>query len=451
MIVMEGRDDGHAQVLRSTGARAASGAGILLVVASGVVLLLLSYFARTWESFADAVDVCPRQFCDFLDYYYPMGEAVFRAGLPVYGFLYSPFVAILLAVFPLLGLNPSLVLWGVLQVLSVSLYVLLFRRLVPARQSIQLLFVGLTVTLYPAVLNIMAGQVSVFIIAAILGMLVVNARRHRAAAAGLLALAVGFKFYPIIFVVPFVARGDTRFLLFAAAACGGFLFVIPAVLLGAGDTMVFYGALLDAFRDSGWVVDNPHSQFFPHVVLRMLGPMGLDASPHLWLLRGISYGVALANTGLVFLVQRARVRHADLWSFQLVFLTIPFVLKTSWPHDFVFLSFTQAFMAWWLLDGEEEAWTDHTVGKRFRVRRQGLRGRAVVGLSLGLSIVFSNSVFFALVGSFPLYGFCAFLFWADLLLLIASYTILLPPALRMFSRTAAEDLEREVVRSSAAE
>lgn len=443
-------DDGRAQTSRPAGKRAASGAGILLVVASGVVLLLFSYYARTWRSFADAVDVCPKQFCDFLDYYYPMGEAVLRTGLPVDGFLYSPFVAILLATFTPLGINASLVLWGVLQVLSVSLCVLLFCRLLEARLLIQCLFAGLTVTLYPAVLNLMAGQVSVFMTAALLGMLAVKARRHRAPAAGLLALAVSFKFYPIVFLFPFAARWDTRFLLFAAAACGGFLFVIPAVLLGGGDTVGFYSALFESFRDSDWVVDNPHSQFFPHVVVRMLGSLGLDASPYLWLLRWVSYAVAGVNMGLVVLVQRARLRYADLWSFQVLFLTIPFVLKTSWPHDFVFLSFTQAFMAWWLFEGEKVVPANGPLGKRPRVGKRALHGRAVVTLALVLSVVLSNSACFALVGSFALYGFCAFLFWADLLLLIASYAILLPPALRGLSRTVAGDPEKEIAWSSAA-
>jgi hypothetical protein len=430
------RGDQRAPTSQPTSARTPYRARIMALTAgaAGIIALPFAYYARTWQSFTTVRDICPISFCDFVDYYYPMGEAIFRTGLPVSGFLYSPFVAILLAVFPPLGLNASLVLWGILQVLFVSLYVLLFRRLVPAGLPIQLLFVALTLSSYPLLLNLMAGQVSVFIIVGLLGMLVLYERGRRAAAAGLLAFAVSLKYYPIIFLAPFAARRDTRFLLFAAAACGAFLFVVPGLLLGGGDTLGFYGALLDAFRDSGWVVVNPHSQYLPHVVLRVADAMGLDAHTHLPLLRWIGFGVAAANMGLIFLVQRARLRHADLWSVQLVFLTIPFLLKTSWPHDFVFLPFTQACLAWRLLEVEKAAPGTDPAGRRSQARawRERVpRGRtAVTWFLLLVSIVFPNIFFFSLFGSFVGYGSVSFLFWANLLLLIALYMELLPPALR---------------------
>jgi hypothetical protein len=436
---MTPHDDQQARTLQPAGARALFSARIVPFVAgaAGIMLLFLAYYARTWRSLTAAVAVCPTQFCDFVDYYYPMGQAIFRTGLPVEGFLYSPFIAILLAVFCSLGLKAALVLWGLLQVLFFYVYVLLFRRLVPAGLSIQLLFIALTVSSYPPLLNLMGGSVSIFMTVAILGVLVANERGHLATAAGLLAFAVSFKFYPIIFLAPFVARRDIRFLLFAAAACGALLFVLPGVLLGPGDTLRFYGALLDSFRESDWVVTNVHSQYFPHVVLRLAGAMGYDANAHIPLLRWIASGVAAANMGLLLLVQRARLRHANLWSFQLLFLTIPFVLKTSWPHDFVFLSFSQALLGWWLLEGKGAAPGIDTVRNRLdagvsRQRTAGLRV-AVVLLLLLSSIVISNIIFFNLVSDFSGYGFLAFPFWADLLLLTASYLVLLPTVVRQLS------------------
>jgi hypothetical protein len=347
------RDGEDGPTPRSGGAHCVPSARIVpfAVGAAGIVLLLLSYHARTWSSLASAVAVCPNQFCDFLDYYYPMGEAIFRTALPEPGFLYSAFIAVLLAVFPPLGLEASLVLWGFLQVLFVSLYVFLFFRLVPSRPAVQLLFVALILSSYPILLNLMAGQVSVFIVVALLGMLVVGELGRGAVAAGLLALAVSFKFYPIIFLAPFVAGRNFRFLVIATTACVVVLLVIPGALLGGGGVLRFYGALFASFGESDWVVTNPHSQFLPHVMLRMAGAAGSGSMPRSALLHGITFAVAAANMGLVFLVQRARLRDADLWSFQLLFLTIPFVLKTSWVHDFVFLPFTQALLARWLLGG----------------------------------------------------------------------------------------------------
>lgn len=413
--------------------------GPFAVGAAGIALLILAYYAHSWNSITTAIDVCVQPFCDFVDYYYPMGEAVFRTGLPVTGFLYSPFIAILLAVFPPLGLTVSLGLWGLLQVLFLVLYVLLFCRLVPARLQIQLLFVALALSSFPLLLNFMGGSVSVFMIVALLGLLVSYERGHRAVAGGLLAFAVSFKFFPILFCAPFVARRDTRFVLLAAAACGAFLFVVPGLLLGAGDTLRFYGALLDSFRDSGWVSSNPHSQYFPHLVLRLADAAGYNAHAQLPLLYCLTYGIAAANMGLILLIQRARLRHANLWSFMLVFLTLPFVLKTSWPHDFVFLSFTQALLVWHLLEGRKKAPRIYT--EEGRSHASGYpRVRTAVTISfLLLSIVFSNIVFFNLYDDSSRYGFYGFIFWANLLLMMALYVEFLPSVLRRSRGTEVEN------------
>ncbi len=440
---MTPRDDEQTRSSQSAESRTGPGwrAVSSVAVAAGIGLLLLTRYARTWPSFADFVRVCPKPFCDFVDYYYPTGETVFRTGLPVEGFLYSPFVAVLLAALPALGLGASLVIWGILQALAASFYVLVFRRLVPARLPVQLLFAALFLSSYPPLLNLMGGSVSVFTTAAILGVLIANERGQRAAAAGLLAFAASFKFYPVIFVLPFAARRDARFVLVAATACGALLLAVPGVLLGPGDTLRFYGALLDAFRHSDWVVTNPQSQFFPHVVLRLLDPAGPGGSPHLPLLRWISYGVALANAGLVCLVQRARMRHADLWSFQLLFLTVPFILKTSWPADFLFLSFTQAFLLWLIFEGESTApgAGPARAGSRSRSGESGHRAcTTVTCCALLVSIVLSSDAFYCLVGGRS-YGFYGASFWADFVLLLASYWLLLPPALRQLPGTDRED------------
>jgi len=95
-----------------------------------IAILLFAYYTFTWQNYFNfqfALDTCTKPFCDFATFYYPMGEAIFHTGLPLKGFVYSPFIAILLAVFPPLGLDASLVLWGILQAIFVILYLLLFR------------------------------------------------------------------------------------------------------------------------------------------------------------------------------------------------------------------------------------------------------------------------------------------------------------------------------------
>lgn len=403
-----------------------------------IVLLLFAFYYLFWPSIVSLPNAYGFSgiFCDFVNYYYPMGEAVFGTGLPVDGFLYSASVAVLLAAFPPLGLTASLVIWGILQAIFIILYVLLFRRLVPAGLEIQLLFVGLVLSTFPLFLNFMGGQVSVFIMVGILGALFMAERGRRAAAACLLAFAVGFKFYPIIFLAPFAARRDARFLLLGTTACIVFLFAFPGLLIGGGETIRFYGALVEAFRESGWVAANPHSQFFPHVILRLGDMVGLDVHDHLQLLRWVSYCIAAANMGLIFLVQRARLRRSDLWSFHLVFLTIPFVLKTSWAHDFYYLPFAQALLAWRIFEGDNSASEKSISENRYLVgswRERAPHACAAMALLILLSIAFSSTVFFFLLDSPYRYSYYSFLFWANLLLLAVSYVELLPPALRRLS------------------
>jgi hypothetical protein len=74
--------------------------GRIVLFAAGIALILVAYYALTWRSFVNTINAFEELFSDFVIYYYPMGEAIFRMGLPVEGFLYSPFIAILLAVFP---------------------------------------------------------------------------------------------------------------------------------------------------------------------------------------------------------------------------------------------------------------------------------------------------------------------------------------------------------------
>jgi hypothetical protein len=253
------------------------------------------------------------------------------------------------------------------------------------------------------------------------------------AAAVLLAFGLSFKFFPLIFFVPFIIRRDIRFLLIAAAACVTFLFVIPGLLLGVDGTLGFYSALFNTYRDFGWVVSNYNSQHFPHFLLRMAYASGYNALAYLPFLRGISYGIATLNMGLIYLVQRARLSHDNLWSFHILFLSIPFVLSTSWPVDLVYISFAQGFLAWQLFDRERVI----LPGSAATAKRHS-PARATSMLFLVASIVISNIIFFNFYNKRHNYGFYGFTFWADMLLLITTYIAVLPAALR-HNRSSSDD------------
>jgi hypothetical protein len=63
---------------------------------------------------------------------------------------------------------------------------------------------------------------------------------------------------------------------------------------------------------------------------------------------------------------------------------------------------------------------------------------AVTGSFLLPSIVFSNIVFFNLFDDFSRYGFYGFIFWANLLLMMALYVEFLPSVLRRSRGTKVE-------------
>jgi len=387
--------------------------------ASLIALLIFAYYAITWRSFFNfqtAIDTCTKLFCDFATFYYPMGDVIFNTGQPLEGFVYSPFIAILMAVFPPFGFYTSLILWGILQASIVILYPLLFRRLVPARLAIQFLFVTLALSSFPLLHNITWGQVGIITTVSILGALFFYERGQREAAAVLLAFGFSFKFFPIIFLVVFVLRRDTRFLLFAVAASGIFLLLVPCIFLGVGNTLNFYSGLLDSYRNFDWIITNYNSQYFPHVFIRFAKALGMNAYTFLPLMRWIAYGIAAINMGLVYLVQRARLQYANLWSFHIIFLTIPFVLMTSWPVDLVYISFAQGLLVW------------HLMEERNSPMRTFWQNTALV--LLVVSIFISNISFFNLIADHTRYGYLGYIFWADLLLLLISYIDLLPPAWR---------------------
>jgi hypothetical protein len=330
--------------------------------------------------------------------------------------MYSPFIAILLALFSPLAINPAIVLWGLLQAGCVVLYLFLFRWLVPARLRFQLLFVLIALSSFPLWHNLSWGQVGVITTVAVLGMLALYERGRRLSAATLLGLAASFKFFPLIFLAPFAFRRDFRFVLLAVLACVVFFIILPGVLMGPGDTLTFYRGLLVTFRASEWVVGNYNSQHFPHILLRLAGVLGLAARPYLPLFSLFSFSLAALSMVLVYLIQRARLPYADLWSVHLLFLSIPFLLKTSWPVDLVYISFAQAFLAWQLLDG---------MPPQPSARRRRL-STGVLLTFLVISIGLSNILTLNLIGNHRTYGFLGFIFWADLLCLIASYILLLP-------------------------
>jgi hypothetical protein len=341
-------------------------------------------------------------------------------------------VAILLAAFSPLGLRTATTVWVALQVMAIVLYIILIRRLLPARLPLQLLFVALVLSSFPVLHNFKFGQVALFMTVALLGMLICYERGWLAAAAVLFAFAVSFKWYPLLFLALFAARRDVRFLFWAAGAGVLLMIVVPVVFLGFEQTYRFYDALRLAYGNFDWVLSSYNTQYFPNVIVRLASKLGSPLPfriPFLQIdvlsfLRAIAWTVVIANLVLVYRVQRIGIAHANLWSAVVLFLTVPFVLGTSWPVDLVSMPFAQAFLVWVILN-EGAAFLPGDQESERRSRLPTLR-LAASGLLVLSSIAISNIVLFNYVGNYTTYGTFGFVFWADVLLLLATYVLLLP-------------------------
>ena len=111
-----------------------------------------------------------------------------------------------------------------------------------------------------------------------------------------------------------------------------------------------------------------------------------------------------ANCVLVGWLQRREDPNATALSATALFLSLPFVVQTSWPHYFVYLPFCQT--ALWLGSGA----TQISAGLRRLLR-----------IPLLFSIALANIYFFNLLPSWRLYNGLGMLFFADASLLVALY------------------------------
>jgi hypothetical protein len=88
------------------------------------------------------------------------------------------------------------------------------------------------------------------------------------------------------------------------------------------------------------------------------------------------------------------------------------------------MPFAQAFLVWVILNASAAFLPGGQESER-RSRLPTLR-LAASGLLVLSSIALSNIVLFTYVGNYTTYGTFGFVFWADVLLLLAAYLLLLP-------------------------
>jgi hypothetical protein len=327
------------------------------VYAAQVVALLVGVVLLRWKwgsvrEVVVAIDHGDLLFADFVHHYYPTVEGSLRHGAPAGGFFYPAGFAALIAPIGWLSLSRAEIVWAALQLGCVLWAATAFVRFaVPERPLLATLGTVLTVTSIPILHNLKWGQVSILILGAAGGAFVAHTRGHKNVAALLLGVAAGIKGYPLVFLGWFVARGDLRFVLRAAAACVLTLIVLPLVVMGPEHALFFQRVSTAAVLGAAdGVLRDFNSQYAPAVLSRFYEG-GWDRAPVVaiaWAKLGSAATIG-AVAWLVVVAARSSApriaKRREMLGFVLITCSLPFWLRTSWSHYFVHLPVAQALLA----------------------------------------------------------------------------------------------------------
>jgi hypothetical protein len=395
----------HASSLpRSRGAR---------ILGHGLVAaLVLSYYRAVWPTIGDfvtAIDHCAVLFCDYLLHFSPMGQELFESRQPRWGFYYSPFFALCIWALTRLPGAAAAGAWAALQIATpLWLFRITARRLCGDSLPLATAYALVFLTSLPLLSNFKWGQVSVVMTLCMFASLHLEERGRVGLAALVLALSISIKYYSVLLLIHYLLKRDSRVVALTLAFCLVLMVALPAATLGVPETLRFYEMLepADPFGRSG-VARNPNSQFFAHVLARLLPWGGAPGA------RWLGYAVAIANLSVAAGIARRRGAESGYASLSLLLLSIPFVLPTSWPHYFVYLPPIQLLLA----RGPLRELRPEGAARRAGRARIGSRAALSLGLALG-SVGLSSALFFNAVGDRVAYGSAGCLLWANLLLQI---------------------------------
>ena len=388
-----------------------AGFALTVLVAVGV------YYRMIWgslEGFVVAVDFCDKLFCDFVVYYYEMGRSILATKVPAPGFFYSPLFAVILIPLGALELSMATIVWGIVMLFTTaSLGVLSYRTAPPESRVTIAGFILLFMTSFPVLHNFKWGQVSVLLVLLVVASLVAYEHGRIALSAILLALAVSIKYYPLVFVVYFIVHRDWKFVLSFAISVLVCVFVLPAVVLGPGDTVEFLNRVLVGSGGVQRGAGGPNSQSLKNVLARLYpgSPGTVEISRIAF--AAVGYFMFWGNLVLVFLLRKLGRHEALTISFMVLFLSIPLFVGTSWPHYLVYLPFCQVLAFEMLRQTYEPS----------RVRRRILAGLLAVSVALASVMVFD------LIGSWERYNAPGLLLWSNISLLVFVYLHAVPKIL----------------------
>ncbi len=384
------------------------------VIAPALVLVLVwLLFAREWSgiaAFVGAIDHNDLLLQDFLYYYYNMAAQMPDADTPVIGYLYSAFFAVVIAPLGKLAPADALWAWGLVQViLFLALLYVPFIHLLKRSSFTIILYTGVLATSFPVLHNTTWGQVSVLVTLCVVLSFHAYVSNWRGLAGAMLALAITIKYYPAVFVAYFILKRDWRFLAGLAVGLFLFYFAIPAWIMGPKSWLTFELATIDSrAKLDNWVIGDVNSQYFAHVARRWTEALFNTSGDTIAAIsRWLGYGVVLVSLNLLRLMRGSAMQGRDIIAMVILFLSLPFLVKTTWPHYMTWLPLCQLIL---LVQGVSR--TDLA-----RVARVLIAGLALI--SIGCSSFFG----FALFPSWELYTGYGALFLANALLLIAVYLL----------------------------
>jgi hypothetical protein len=370
---------------------------------AGPALLFYRALWGNFHSFVIAMDHGDLFASDFLLHYHTTAQALFTTATPSPGFFYSCFFALLLTPLGRLDSSRALAVWVVLQSMGALLLLLLpVRQFLRRSPWLAAFYVAACAFSLPLLDNFRWGQVSVFVTLGILqtGM---NAPSRRNALG--LAVVTAIKYYPALFALHFVASRRWKPLAYFGIWTLVLYGLLPAALLGPRRALEFQRLSFKQARiaEGSWVPVDTNSQYLGHIVPRLLGdgwrkPVGRRLS--------MALGLALFACNLAALWRDTPSDGNGEIALALLFLSLPLVVETSWPHYFVFLPFCQAVV----MDGAQ------------RLPRRDLRW--LVRATAALSAILASVPFFAWIGDWQRYEGSGILFFADVSLLGALHLLL---------------------------
>jgi alpha-1,2-mannosyltransferase len=310
-----------------------------------VFIFCTIYYYLTWgdlQTFAEKVDPCETLFCDFTIHYYPTARSIFEIKEPIYGYLYSPFFAILTSPLGRLPLDTAAQLWGLIQiVLTLLLFVAPLSMLKLDTLKTQLLYTAIFFTSLPVLHNFKWGQVSSLMTITIIAAFLAHKSGRSIWAGILLGFSTSIKYYPAFFILYFLFKKDKAAMVAFTLTCFFLLFLLPVSLLGFDHWLNFMNLSLQKISVlAGDAGSNPNTQFFPHIMMRIfhLDPARILVAS---ILRFSGIMIAFFNVFLLWKINKLQVARDEILSAALLFCTLPFLIETSWHHYFIFLPFLQ--------------------------------------------------------------------------------------------------------------